>query len=155
MRYLSPSSCQLAKIAATLRMQLRWPPSRVRWASLKPKKEGLNQRKTKDDKRRVLGWNYVCIDDQLLPYRYQQWWCTQHSKCLDLHVHRKMHETPRNVLRFLRKLIREVPKRQLTMLSELVLKRNIGHPKLMLQDLLKLRNRGRKQQLLPRVEEQN
>lgn len=70
-------------------------------------------------------------------------------------MHLKMHETPINVLRFLRKRIREVPKRQLAMFNELILKLNLGHPKLMLQALLKLRNRRIKQQLLPRVEEQD
>lgn len=41
------------------------------------------------------------------------------------------------------------------MLCELILKLNLGHPKLMLQALLKLRDRRIKQQLLPRVEEQD
>lgn len=155
MRYLSPTSCELTKIAATLRMQFRRPPPRVRWASPEPKKEGVNKHKAKDDKGRVFGWHYVCIDDQLLSYSHQQWRCAEHSKRLDLHVHRKMHETSRNVLWFLCKLVGKVPKRQLAMLSDLILKLNRGHPKLMLQDLLKRRNRRVKQQLLPWVEKQD
>ena len=141
MRYLSPSSCQWAKTATALRMQLRRPPSRVRITGFEFEKEGVDKCKTKDDKGRVFGWHHVCLDDPFLPSSDQQWRCSEHSKRLDLHVHRKMHETPGNVLWFLREWVGKIPQRQLTLLRELVLKWDWGHPKLMLQDFLKLRDR--------------